>query len=598
MCRETQPPCLTTARYMSYIVLARKLRPVRFDDLVGQETIAQILKNAISTNRIGHAFLFTGSRGVGKTTAARVLTKAINCLNPQEVNPCEKCQTCLDITNNASPDVYEIDAASNRGIDNIRELRENIKYAPANCRYKVYIIDEAHMLTLESFNALLKTLEEPPAHVKFILATTDPHKLPQTIISRCQRYDFVRIPLQKMVDYLSRVIKEEGIMLSRDALQLVAQQAVGGMRDALTMIDQITSYSGLSATDEEVSRILGLVDTKVRFQLLKALLAKDSTTAMAKFHEMQQRGHNFQDILSNLLQSVKNLSLIHTFTQQTGQLPPTLFQEIPEEDVKHYKSFVPAVSLDELQQMFRVLMELEEQIKQSSHAQICFEMAIIQLTSVQALVGIPELLQQVKGLREGTSNNHGTKSESKPTPPRKYSRGPSSTPNVPTSKQEHSAISGERSGEKKELPVQNVSEVPPSSLQTPTKEWEAFVESIQQKSPWLGSVLKNAVLVESNEKRIQIAFKESQFKEMLTNEKMMKLREFAKDFYCRDVEINVQDDNRVENSLTISEQRQRLSEEKRDRRLKAAKQDERVQMILKKFPGSKIVDFQIQEPEL
>ena len=189
---------------MSYVVLARKLRPQRFSDLIGQEVIAQILQNAIRSNRVAHAFLFSGSRGVGKTSAARILTKALNCLEPDNVDPCNTCENCQEISSNASADVYEIDAASNRGIENIRELRENVKYAPARCRYKVYIIDEAHMLTLESFNALLKTLEEPPSHVKFILATTDPHKVPVTILSRCQRYDFQRIPLPRMLEFLSQ----------------------------------------------------------------------------------------------------------------------------------------------------------------------------------------------------------------------------------------------------------------------------------------------------------------------------------------------------------------------------------------------------------
>lgn len=386
---------------MSYVVLARKLRPRRFDDLVGQETIATILKNAILSERVSHAFLFTGSRGVGKTTAARILTKAINCLNPQEGNPCDECQNCKDITSNASPDVFEIDAASNRGIDNIRELRENTKYAPANCRYKVYIIDEAHMLTLESFNALLKTLEEPPPHVKFILATTDPHKVPQTIISRCQRYDFVRIPRYKIVDYLEQVTKDENIELSRHALGMVAQHAVGGMRDSLTAIDQILSYTGDSASDEDVAQILGMIDSQTRFRLLQSILRKNPTEALEQFYSMQEHGHDFQDVLSELLQSVKNLSLVHTLLQQTGKVPPTLFQDLPNEELQQYQELVASITLDELQQIFQILLELEERIKRSTHAQVCFEMALVQMTAVTPLIGIDNLLHQVRHLKQG-----------------------------------------------------------------------------------------------------------------------------------------------------------------------------------------------------
>ena len=245
---------------MSYVVLARKLRPACFGDLIGQETAAQTLRNAVISDRVAHAFLFSGSRGVGKTSAARILTRALNCLNPDNGDPCNTCENCHEINQNASPDVYEIDAASNRGIENIRELRENVNYVPARCRYKVYIIDEAHMLTLESFNALLKTLEEPPSHVKFIFATTDPYKIPPTIISRCQRYDFLRIPIKKIADFLETVVAKENLEITRQALEMIARNSVGGMRDALTSIDQILSFTGTSATDQKVAQILGILD--------------------------------------------------------------------------------------------------------------------------------------------------------------------------------------------------------------------------------------------------------------------------------------------------------------------------------------------------
>lgn len=637
---------------MSYIVLARKLRPTRFDDLVGQETIAQILKNAIATNRVSHAFLFTGSRGVGKTTAARVLTKAINCLNLQGSDPCEDCQNCRDITSNASPDVFEIDAASNRGIDNIRDLRENIKYAPANCQYKVYIIDEAHMLTLESFNALLKTLEEPPAHVKFILATTDPHKIPQTIISRCQRYDFVRIPLQKMVDYLENVCQAEALDLSRGALETIARGAVGGMRDALTAIDQVISYTGTSATNEEVAQIIGMVDSQSRFQLLKALIEKNSPEAIAHFYSIQERGHDYQEILSDLLQTVKNLSLIHTLTQGTTTLPPTLFQDLAEEEIIQYQTLVAEITIDELQQMFHILLELEEQIKRSSHAQICFEMALIQLTTIQPLVGIVELLEQVQEL-QGEGNNGGSTSQPKKT----QSTVQSSTPHPSSSFQRlSSAFVQQKKGprgiseeqvhpvvqamveepkileEKKEVSEEQVAPDAPTTveelntvsepsvmsasqiserqngtsekpseepeLHLPSEEWEAFVAHIQQNSPRWGSVLKNAVLLEKNEHQIQIAFKGSQFANMLPEEKLISLNQMAEAYYQHPIEIVIQKEAQSDHFVTLSEKQQQAIEQERERRRKVAQKDEKTQLILKMFPGSKIVAIQIQEPSL
>ncbi len=379
---------------MSYVVLARKLRPACFGDLIGQETAAQTLRNAVISDRVAHAFLFSGSRGVGKTSAARILTRALNCLNPDNGDPCNACENCLEINQHASPDVYEIDAASNRGIENIRELRENVNYVPARCRYKVYIIDEAHMLTLESFNALLKTLEEPPSHVKFIFATTDPYKIPPTIISRCQRYDFLRIPIKKMADFLETVVAKENFEITRQALEMIARNSVGGMRDALTSIDQILSFTDASATDQKVAQILGILDRESRFAFIEAILKKNAAEALQFFQKLQEHGHDVHDILSDLLQTVKTVSIVQTLGKNT-----TLFQELSYDDLEVFESLGKLVGTDELQQIFHVLLDLEEQMKLSAHAKICFEMAILQISSVEPLIGLPELISEIKNIR-------------------------------------------------------------------------------------------------------------------------------------------------------------------------------------------------------
>ena len=381
---------------MSYVVLARRLRPSRFDDLIGQETAAQTLRNAVLADRVAHAFLFAGSRGVGKTSAARILTRALNCLNPDNGDPCNTCENCVEINQNASPDVYEIDAASNRGIDNIRELRENVNYVPARCRYKVYIIDEAHMLTLESFNALLKTLEEPPPYVKFIFATTDPHKVPQTIISRCQRYDFLRIPVKTMADFLEKVVRDEKLELSRKALEMIARNSVGGMRDALTAIDQILSFTGTTASDQKVAQILGILDSESRFAFLEALLKKNEGEALRYFQELQEHGHDAHDILSDLLQTIKTTALVRTLG--TNQ---ALFQDISSDDLEVFATLAKVVSANELQQIFHILLELEEQMKRSTHTKICFEMVILQIASIEPLVGLPEIISEIQNIRSG-----------------------------------------------------------------------------------------------------------------------------------------------------------------------------------------------------
>ena len=399
MCRIPQPLFVNIGiPLMSYVVLARKLRPSRFDDLIGQETTAQTLRNAVLSDRVAHAFLFTGSRGVGKTSAARILTKAVNCLNPNNGEPCNRCENCTEINQNASADVIEIDAASNRGIENIRELRENVNYVPAKCRFKIYIIDEAHMLTLESFNALLKTLEEPPPYVKFILATTDPHKIPPTIISRCQRYDFLRISIKKMADFLETVVKNENLELSRKAIEMICRNSVGGMRDALTALDQILSFTGTSATDQKVAQILGILDNESRFTFIKALLEKKDGEAISYFQKLQEHGHDVNDVLSDLLQTIKTISLVRTLGMNQA-----LFQDIPADDLETFSTLSKIVSADELQQIFNILLELEEQMKRSAHAKICFEMAILQISSIEPLVGLPEIISEIQNIRKSKS---------------------------------------------------------------------------------------------------------------------------------------------------------------------------------------------------
>jgi len=399
MCRIPQPLFVNIGiPLMSYVVLARKLRPSRFDDLIGQETTAQTLRNAVLSDRVAHAFLFTGSRGVGKTSAARILTKAVNCLNSNNGEPCNRCENCTEINQNASADVIEIDAASNRGIENIRELRENVNYVPAKCRFKIYIIDEAHMLTLESFNALLKTLEEPPPYVKFILATTDPHKIPPTIISRCQRYDFLRISIKKMADFLETVVKNENLELSRKAIEMICRNSVGGMRDALTALDQILSFTGTSATDQKVAQILGILDNESRFAFIKALLEKKDGEAISYFQKLQEHGHDVNDVLSDLLQTIKTISLVRTLGMNQA-----LFQDIPADDLETFSTLSKIVSADELQQIFHILLELEEQMKRSAHAKICFEMAILQISSIEPLVGLPEIISEIQNIRKSKS---------------------------------------------------------------------------------------------------------------------------------------------------------------------------------------------------
>ena len=292
---------------MSYEVLARKWRPQVFEDVIGQEHITRTLVNAIGTGRLAHAYIFGGPRGVGKTSVARIFAKAINCTTGKPGIPCNQCRSCREITNGNSVDVQEIDGASNRGIDEIRELRENAKYLPSASQYRIYVIDEVHMLTLPAFNALLKTLEEPPAHVKFIFATTESHKVPITILSRCQRFDFKRIPLPKIVAYLQKICRHEDIDIGTTALSMIAREAEGSMRDAESLLDQVIAFAGQTVSDSQVPEILGIIDRDLIFESSLAIIEGAASRCLTVVEKVYHQGYDIKEFYRTLMGQFRNL---------------------------------------------------------------------------------------------------------------------------------------------------------------------------------------------------------------------------------------------------------------------------------------------------
>ncbi|MEZ4465984.1 MAG: DNA polymerase III subunit gamma/tau [bacterium] len=344
---------------MSYLVLARKWRPTTFDEVVGQGHVTRTLKNAITSGRVAHALLFTGSRGVGKTSCARILAKALNCDHGPTVNPCGVCTSCTEITEGRSVDVFEIDGASNNSVEQIREIREAVKFVSSRGKRKLYIIDEVHMLSTAAFNALLKTLEEPPAHVLFVFATTEPHKIPDTIVSRCQRYDFKRIPERAIVDALTEITQAEGLTVEVAALHHIAREAQGGMRDSLSLLDQVIAFSGARITEAAVRDVLGIADRRILTDLTGAVLAGDGQRALAVVDELFRFGLDLQKFAAEFVQFLRDLMVIKVCAE------PDRLVDVPPEELAACARLVADVPPARIHRLFNALMKGAEEVARS-----------------------------------------------------------------------------------------------------------------------------------------------------------------------------------------------------------------------------------------
>lgn len=353
--------------------LYRKYRPLTFSDVIGQGHIVQTLSNSITSGRIAHAYLFTGPRGTGKTSLARIFARAINCQNPDGANPCLKCEVCKNITEGRSLDIFEIDAASNTGVDNIRELRENVKFPPSQAKYKVYIIDEVHMLSTGAFNALLKTLEEPPAHVIFILATTEIHKVPETIISRCQRYDFTRLSLEHIIEKLSSIAKKEKIDIEKNALEMIAIASEGGMRDAESLFSQVIAFEDKKITAKEIEDMLGTTQRQSLEAMAGYLLKKNATDAIKLVNELSSGGYDLDVFNKSFLNYLRQIMLVSVDEKLSNIFSYELTKEQALSLAQQAKNRTPK----EILSIMRCFTEIQGKIKSSFIPQLPLEMAII-----------------------------------------------------------------------------------------------------------------------------------------------------------------------------------------------------------------------------
>lgn len=509
---------------MAYLVLARKWRPQNFTDLIGQEHVSQTLANAIRSGRIHHAFLFTGARGVGKTSAARILAKALNCDQGLSDQPCGTCSSCTEITAGQGLDVIEIDGASNTGVDDVRELRENIRYLPNRSRYKIFIIDEVHMLSTNAFNALLKTLEEPPEHAKFIFATTEPHKIPITILSRCQRFDFRKIPLARVASRMREIADAEQLSISDRSLSLVARQGEGSMRDALSTLDQVIAFSGEQVDDEAVQTLLGMVDRRLLLDTVEAVLQRDSRRALDAVRRVDQLGLALRRFTQDLLEMFRGMVICKVVEDPAEML------DLVGEELKDLKNLAEDASLDDLQRIIALLMKTQSELTHSSFPLLTLEMSLVRLATLAPTQDLAKLISHIESLEKRLSTTPLPKGQQ---PAQRSGSNPGHTPNPePPPGQTNPTPSPGPPPKKPEAPVAASNE---------SKGWQGLVEQVKQSRPMLGSVLEHGRLLKLELPVIEIGYARGSFmiSQLQEQETSQDLEVLTADYFEQPVKLRV-----------------------------------------------------------
>ena len=482
---------------MSYQVTARKWRPMVFEDVIGQSHVANTLRNAIASNRLAHAFIFTGGRGCGKTTTARILAKAVNCLHPQDSNPCNACEICDEINAGRSLDIIEIDGASTNSVDDIRSIKEAVRYAPSRGGKRVYIIDEVHMLSKGAFNALLKTLEEPPEHVIFIFATTEIQKVPTTIISRCQRYDFRRISIEDIISRLRFIALQEGITVDDDALLMIAKKADGAMRDAQSIFDQSVSFCGNAITAQQLISVLNIVDQEYYFRVTDVITAHDPRAALELVDEVVRAGYDLKEFVSGIAEHLRNLLIAKT-TESTRLI------EASEIHRKHYAKIAEQFTEADILRLSKLTTDAETLLRYHSQPRFALEVALVQMVKIASAVDIGKLLQDIGELKNAP--RAATMASIPPTKPlsfsdKKTSYAPADAPTsidpIPVMPPAGRSIEPPRATPTPAASKFSIDQVQPH--------WNVFVEQAKKEKIGVGTILAECLLLDVQNGAIRIA---------------------------------------------------------------------------------------------
>ena len=550
---------------MSYLVLARKSRPQTFAEVVGQQAVVRTLQNALRQNRVPHALIFSGVRGTGKTTLARIMAKALNCEQGPSPEPCNVCRSCMEIKAGSSVDLHEVDGASNRGIQEIRELKENIRFMPTSSRFKIIIIDEVHMLTTEAFNALLKTLEEPPEHVYFMFATTELHKVPVTILSRCQRYELKRVSHKELYDHFASLAAKEGVIIDEAALNMVVREAGGSVRDGLSLLDQIFSYCGDTVTGSEVVDVLGLVSHQVIADLAEALLAGDLAAALAGLDEVYRYGMDLKRFINELLSWFRGL-VICSVSKQPEQL-----LDLPGDELDALLKTAAAHSSQSLSLMFHLLMDGLEKAAYSARPRFAVEMVFIKAVQAGEVVPVTDLLgrlddvlagvtlpqeveqpvqqQPVRNIKPATVEDTNLVSADKPgssVEEKKKIPDPESDP-APQAEEiplpQEPAVMPQLDDESVEEKKEGRSAIPKKDVRV---HWPEFVEYVRDRLKWMAATLQRASSVKFKDGQLIIVYDDSiDCRILKSKENMIPLTEFAMDFFQESLQVKFE----VPNSL-------------------------------------------------